>query len=105
MNKEDILKRYKAEGKDEGIDTQNGIGDEYGFIVMCIWMLLLMFYKLMNGISIADILSCLFVFLSAGMYKRHALDKSKNKLYLMIGFGIIALIAAVIYYLQTRNVI
>lgn len=103
MNKEDLLKRYKGENVDEGIEFENHKGDESGFFAMCIWILFLILFKLSKGEPTFDVISLPFVFLSGGIFKRYSLNKDKAVVNLAIVFTLISIACFGIYFFSIRK--
>ena len=101
MKKEDVLKKYKAEGIDEGQEYRNERGDEAGFFGLLFLSLALMIYQSWRGLPFGDISAVLFCFLSVGMFYRYKLDGDKTKLALGILTGIACLAALGWYVWKT----
>ena len=58
MEKEEILKKYRREGVDEGREEANRRGDDAGFYAMCVLALLLMLYQAFTGQVFGDVGRC-----------------------------------------------
>ena len=59
MEKEEILKKYRREGVDEGREEANRRGDDAGFYAMCVLALLLMLYQAFTGQVFGDVAAVL----------------------------------------------
>ena len=77
MEKEEILKKYRQEGMDEGREEANRRGDDAGFYAMCVLALLLMLYQAFTGQAFGDVAAVLFVFSSVGSFARYRTDRDR----------------------------
>lgn len=80
MKKEDILKKYKSEGTDEGKDYINNLGDTYGMTGMAVLGIAITVYQGIMNLPTGDVLAMFFGFISVGMFSMYRLDKEKSKL-------------------------
>lgn len=101
MNKEEILKRFKAEGVDEGRDHINRKGDDAGIWGLAFLSLLIMIYQGVMKVPLGDIPAILFCFLSIGAFSRYKDDKEKTHLALGVITGIACLACLGCYVWQT----
>lgn len=101
MKKEDILKKYKEEGTDEGKEHTNKYGDDYGFYALCGLSMLLMIYKIWSNQPYGDIASLLFIFLSVGSFYRYKKEKNRSFIYFGTVTGVLCLAFLVWYIWET----
>ncbi len=80
MNKEEILKKYKEEGVDEGREHNNQQEDDAGFWGLIFLSLLVMIYQVLMELPFGDIPALLFCFVSIGSFARYKADKDKSHL-------------------------
>ena len=85
MGKEEILKKYRQEGVDEGREEVNRRGDDVGFYAMCILSVLLLAYQVFTGQAFGDVAAVLFVFCSVGSFARYRTDRDR----MLLGMGIL----------------
>ena len=71
MEKEEILKKYRQEGVDEGREEANRRGDDAGFYALCGLSFLLMIYQAFTNQVFGDVAAVLFVFSSVGSFARY----------------------------------
>ena len=88
MEKEEILKKYRQEGVDEGREEANRRGDDAGFYAMCVLALLLMLYQAFTGQVFGDVAAVLFVFSSVGSFARYRTDRDR----FFLGMGILPVV-------------
>lgn len=101
MNKEDILKKYKEEGVDEGVNNINEKSDNQGFYALCFLSMILMTYQAFNNQPVGDIASLMFVFLSVGAFSRYKLRKERDDLFFGIVMGVLCVAFLIWYIIQT----
>lgn len=92
MDSDEVLRRSRNSGGDEGKDATNRWADGYGFLALCIGIILLTVYKSLQGLPAGDVLSLSFIFLSAGMLARYRRDRERFPLV----FGILSTVIAVV---------
>ncbi len=83
MKKEEILKKYKEEGVDEGREHNNQRGDDVGFWGLVFLSLLIMIYQVLMKLPFGDIPAVLFCFMSIGAFSRYKADK--DKMHILLG--------------------
>ena len=91
MEKEEILKKYRREGVDEGREEANRRGDDAGFYAMCVLALLLMLYQAFTGQVFGDVAAVLFVFSSVGSLARYRTSRDQFFLCMGIFTGVLCL--------------
>lgn len=89
MNKEEILQKSRAEGKDEGAEFISNKGRRYGVEALVIMFVILAVFNLYQGQNCHQILAMLFSYLGLESYGMYKADKKKIRLIGMV-VGIIA---------------
>lgn len=87
---DEVLRRSRKLGHDEGRDFNNSQGEQAGFYALCGAKIRLTIYKSIKGLSTGDVLSLPFVFLSAGMFARYQRERDRFTLTLGIVTAIVA---------------
>lgn len=101
MNKEEIIKKYKEEGVDEGENNINENSDRHGFYALCFLSMILMTYQSFRNQLYQDIASLLFVFLSVGLFSRYKITKERSDLIYGILTGVLCVAFLVGYIIKT----
>ncbi|MCA9766384.1 MAG: hypothetical protein KC455_08195 [Carnobacterium sp.] len=101
MEKEEILKRYRKTGEDEGKTDVNTQSDLQGFYGLSFLSLLIMGYQIYRELPFGDIPALLFVFLSVGAFFRYKASKENHYLWMSIVTGLLCISLLVWYIIQT----
>lgn len=101
MEKEEILKKYKEEGVDEGEVVANENSDSHGFYALCFLAMILMIYQSFKNQLFEDVASLLFVFLSVGAFSRYKIRKEKDHLVFGIVTGVLCVAFLFWYIIKT----
>lgn len=91
MDSDEVLRRSRDSGGDEGKDFTNRQADGVGFLALCVVIVLLAVYKSIKGLPVGDVVSLTFIFLSAGMFARYRRSRERSPLV----FGVLATVIAV----------
>lgn len=96
MDANEILRRSRISGEDEGRDFVNKKANGHGFVALCLTVIALASYKAAKGLPVGDITSLMFIFLSVGMFARYRADGERFSLLFgaLTGLGAIAMLAS-----------
>ena len=103
MKREEILRKYRQEGVDEGREQVNRRGDDAGFWAMLLLSLLLMLYQAWRRLPFGDIPALLFCFCSVGAWSRYRAAREKGFLWMSIGTGLACLVCLIWYVARSMG--
>lgn len=103
MKREEILRKYRQEGVDEGREQMHDRGDGAGFLAMCVLAILIMIYQLWRGLPQGSIQALLFVFLSVGAWSRYRAARETGFLWMSIGTGLACLVCLIWYVARSMG--
>lgn len=101
MDREKILKKARAEGRDEGLDYAKNKGLSLGYKIFCALIVVFIIFNFFMGKQNYELFSLLWGFIGAEAYSRYKFSKKKVEFISVIGASIACIVFLINYFLYS----